>query len=802
MSATRMPYPSAQPAYAAAALWRDRCLRDDLSLFSEERGSTLEQAQELVRDFVDQPDVGSGTFHGKLAVQLANSSPGAVQLAAELLYVHLLIARSDAVGGSAKRKIVTQVLDMAPGTTPVPDDLARALDGGLVRPGTAFGTYRWKLFAFLIEVVVAVKSLPATERAAVLDDAEAFSALLGTLDLSSGAATQRNALEHLLFPDVFCPVTSTDGRADVLQTWGHLAGPEGLPESVRLGNVYRSLARESGEPDTFVNLRRAPYLWQWSAMTRAWKTTDAWLWWFAERVDLDAVERSYKVETATRLNEVQRLASQEDPEWFTELKRTVRATNLVDYRAYGHLFQWVESDPAAARSALLELWRDPSLTALDRFREALPEGVLQEEGARLSVSSFLHMAHDIAALPPWRATYVEKFTKLVGSRRPQTNAPDSEIYDDFLSLLDLVLDLARRHGATLRDRLDAQGLVWTVMSQDPAALSPDVARALTEWRATGATLPPGDGAAAVEESQPDEASTGTPTALENDRSLSDLADQLHLDTGFLEVVVDLLTDRKQVIFTGTPGTGKTFVAQAVATFLAGSADRVRLVQFHPSYGYEDFVEGFRPVAEGGFVLREGPLRQLADRAAADPGHTYVLVIDELNRANVARVFGELYFLLEYRGAAVDLMYSDEPFRLPANVHIIGTMNSADRSIALLDSALRRRFSFVEFDATQLPVSGVLPSYLDRSVPHMRWVADVVAAANTIVDDPLAAIGPSHFLRADLNEAMVARIWRHDVLPTLQEHLPARADVLDQLDLATLRTATGAGVDGDGDDSAE
>jgi len=128
------------------------------------------------------------------------------------------------------------------------------------------------------------------------------------------------------------------------------------------------------------------------------------------------------------------------------------------------------------------------------------------------------------------------------------------------------------------------------------------------------------------------------------------------------------------------------------------------VQFHPSYSYEDFVQGYRPNDEGsGFVLRDGPLLRAAKRALESPSATHVLIIDEINRGNLAKVFGELYYLLEYRKSEITLLYADKPFRLPENLWIIGTMNTADRSIAIVDGALRRRFYFVPFFPDEPPI---------------------------------------------------------------------------------------------------
>ena len=178
-----------------------------------------------------------------------------------------------------------------------------------------------------------------------------------------------------------------------------------------------------------------------------------------------------------------------------------------------------------------------------------------------------------------------------------------------------------------------------------------------------------------------------------------------------------------MIFQGPPGTGKTYVAQALAECLAGSKERVTLVQFHPSYAYEDFVQGYRPTLQegkAGFELREGPLLRVARAASAEPEAKHFLVIDEINRGNLAKVFGELYFLLEYRDKGIRLQYSDEEFSLPENLYIIGTMNTADRSIALVDMALRRRFYFVEFHPDKPPVNGTAAQVSERKWSRRQW----------------------------------------------------------------------------------
>ena len=278
--------------------------------------------------------------------------------------------------------------------------------------------------------------------------------------------------------------------------------------------------------------------------------------------------------------------------------------------------------------------------------------------------------------------------------------------------------------------------------------------------------------------------------VDADPDLGFLADELLLDLDFLEEIRLLLEDRRQIIFQGPPGTGKTYVAQKLAECLAGSPDRVTIVQFHPSYAYEDFVQGFRPTLDQGqarFELSEGPLLQAAEWAKEKPDAKHFLIIDEINRGNLAKVFGELYFLLEYRDKQIRLQYDRKKFGLPANLYIIGTMNTSDRSIALVDLALRRRFYFVSFDPHEPPVDGLLGRWLAEKAPGMEWVADAVAKANELLDSRHAAIGPSYFMKEGAGEDAVKRIWKHSVIPYIEEHLFGEPDRLKDFELEKLRS---------------
>ena len=282
------------------------------------------------------------------------------------------------------------------------------------------------------------------------------------------------------------------------------------------------------------------------------------------------------------------------------------------------------------------------------------------------------------------------------------------------------------------------------------------------------------------------------TALPID-SLQQLAEDLLIDPNYLTEVTRLLHKKRQLIFYGPPGTGKTFIALQLAQYLTGSNDRIEKVQFHPSYAYEDFVEGYRPstssAGQAVFTLMDGPLKRIAEKARNNPTETHVLAIDEVNRGNLAKVFGELYFLLEYRNDGISLLYSRQAFTLPKNLLIIATMNTADRSIALLDAALRRRFYFVPFFPDETPIAGLLRRWLQKNKPDLEWIANVIDLANRQLGDRHIAIGPSYFMDADLDEEWIRLIWNHSIIPYLTEHFFGQEDRLGEFQLDNLRQAT-------------
>ena len=265
--------------------------------------------------------------------------------------------------------------------------------------------------------------------------------------------------------------------------------------------------------------------------------------------------------------------------------------------------------------------------------------------------------------------------------------------------------------------------------------------------------------------------------------------ELFLPESQFDDALQALREKKNLVLQGPPGVGKTFVARRLAKALIGTDDpkRIEMIQFHQSYSYEDFIQGFRPTAKGSFELKYGIFHQFCRKAQRDEGRNgaCVFIIDEINRGNLSKIFGELMMLVEpdKRGRAfsIPLAYasdSDDKFYIPANVHIIGTMNTADRSLAMVDYALRRRFRFItlrpEFSDTFkqfLTDCGAEPTLVKKVVDRMK------ALNGQIADDtknlgPGYRIGHSYFCPRDgimPDDAWFRRVVDSEIVPLLQEY---------------------------------
>ncbi|MGH3963040.1 MAG: McrB family protein [Pseudonocardiaceae bacterium] len=669
-------------------------------------------AADMRRRIVDNPDEGSGTFLGKLRVQLDGAPRATYLLTAELLYVQ--VAPLSNVMGDTKKRRIRSVLSWLQPPAQLPADLDAALGAtGAFNGGIGFNVQIWRQVGWLLSFVEHWWRQSDDDRATALTDPWAFREIVAAMAVDQPSI--RNALLHLAFPRTFFPIVNQDHKRAIRNAFASIIGGATGNDPVSidrdLENIRIRHLEDVGDGD--VRYYNEPFASQWQKLSdegeRAWlvrprlaggKLVSRWR------------QEGFVSLAATHLGEVPPGADRQ------EVRTAVEA-------GYQHVEYAQRLALATEYHAFLTGMKVDDLVATvadDHFHVGVITGDPQyvaDTDARLqrAVAWSVSPPAPVAELPSPLSTQLAQQGTIVDLTRAYA----------------LIAQLVRTESDTPDDSMVPEPVPLTQSG-------PPVLRAATP----------------------------------------ELAASLHTDIAWLQRVIDLLTDRQQIVLYGPPGTGKTFLARAIAAHLT-DADAVRIVQFHPSYSYEDFFEGFRPTPSDdgsvGFSLRPGPMRALAAEARPDPARPYVLIIDEINRANLAKVFGELYFLLEYRRDAIRLQYSPgESFNFPENVFLIGTMNTADRSIASLDSAMRRRFAFVELHPDEPPVRDLLPQWLAAKGKNGDERAALLAALNAEigVEDHDYKIGPSYLMTPDAErDGGRERIWEHSILPLLEEHYYGR-----------------------------
>ena len=445
---------------------------------------------------------------------------------------------------------------------------------------------------------------------------------------------------------------------------------------------------------------------------------DAFIGWasrFYEWELFDEMERNYKMTVGERLAAVKQALQEDRPDWENLLRSTLRDRDSLgrDWRTNE---SFLKLDTSLIDGALRRIWAIGNVDTLEErvhgFQEFGPFGT-----PGLLVSTLL-MGEDPTQYPMYRYSSLKAAYKLTGYLSAPNDSPDAWIrYEHALNFFDEFIKQASYRGLKVRDPLDAQSLVWCLTQYDPGNMPEDwpadVKDNLIAYRGANGTEDSDSGQLTDEGSGQEDLDGENEITLPVEPVLTYSLEDIVRDGCFLEkerlaTILERLRSKKNVILQGPPGTGKTWLAKRLAFALIGhrSESRVRPFQFHPNLSYEDFVRGWRPGEDARLDLVDGPFLRVINDAAADLSSDYVVVIEEINRGNPAQIFGEMLTLLEADKRtsedALALSYSRSPqerVHIPPNLYVIGTMNLADRSLALVDLALRRRFAFIDLEPT-------------------------------------------------------------------------------------------------------
>jgi hypothetical protein len=831
-------------ALEAAREWRDRCWMANGSILSEQALWTPENLAYLDHHFVQNLDEGSRGFLEKLHDQLEATPPAVKQLAAEILWILYLSVSDTSMKGATKRLQIAQVWEWSGELLPDSPMLGKPLEVGFAHPGTGFQTNRWREFAFVVELSRDWKTLPdltpdeggilamLAEKGAPVAEARLNAEALQSLgshgyikrlsgfciitpngrralqvhnarvqapDVSAsrpwdfarwvdahpaGVNRQfRHMLLYLLFPDYFERVMTSSHKELILKKFG----PQfGIPDvdfrdrtavdralhllRPRLENYYARAevvdyyeipvrndwldappeAVEGGAADpTTLDEARA---WQQQRLgdRRVWllaPAEGARLWGEFQRERIAAIG----------WDDLSGLPSLTSYEAVYEALRALYGGNPTNdaNACYQFAHQIKPGDLIVAKQGRSVLLGYGEVTSPYRYDESRPEyrhvvDVNWVRTGRWTVTSEHRMVvktlTDMTPYPRWLHAAIgimDGVEPIGGLGRSHTAITNTDKAQPSIAG-DRGSEPSKAEGGFDGEALTSSGTIVTGLSAPPPRPAPE-------------TYP-----------------------MEN------ALNELFMSQEQFSAILDALARKKNVILEGAPGVGKTFVARRIAWALMREKDheRVQMVQFHQSYGYEDFIQGWRPHANG-FALQDGAFHRFCRQAAADPGRDYVFIIDEINRGNLSKIFGEMMVLIEAdkRGPdfAVPLTYSPtERFYVPSNLYVLGMMNTADRSLAMVDYALRRRFSFIRlqpaFAADQFANH---LSDLGASEALVRRIVDRMTELNqAIVQDtrnlgPGYEIGHSFFVPVDgggnLDDAWYERVVRQEIMPLLTEY---------------------------------
>ena len=640
---------------------------------------TTAAAEELRARIQDNPI--SGTHQGqwdKLDVQLRGASREAVLLAAELVFLREHALRS--ARPDTRKAHVDRVLEKLDSPVSIPESmsawLARPAGTAGFEPGSWYNGALWLHIIWASTFVRHWSLLPEAEREAARTDPWELQSVM----LTSGddRSDIRNALQFLARPDTFEPISSATMKAKIR---------DGLADRIggASGNTPDAIDRD-------LLKIRAELSHEVEGTFHFWTPGIAELW-----------DASGADSRSTGTGSAQEVEPRPRHYWL--------------YSPGPQASEW---DEFSSQGIMAIAWDELNDLATYPSREAIRQALDVEETGGSMKNAVLALWEFQNVIAVGDIVYAKRGRREIVGRGEVTSEPRYE--PDRGSY---------RHVRTVK---------WTHTGtwDHPGDAATKTLTDITSYHDYVETLEE----LVTGEEEPELLGTPSPLPV-YDRS--DFLADVFLSEDRYERLRSLTARKKNVILAGPPGVGKTFAAKRLAYSIMGVKDpsRVQMVQFHQSYSYEDFMMGYRPTETGGFTLVEGPFYRFCEKARADDtNRPYFFIVDEINRGNISKIFGELLMLIEAdkRGQDLRLLYKNETFSVPLNVHIIGMMNTADRSLAVLDYALRRRFGFFEM-SPGFDSAGFRRWMHDAESPTLdRLVAAVIDLNKTITDDPALGHG--------------------------------------------------------------